>query len=157
MWAVLAAPFLLSTDLRTVKPEIKELLLNRDIIAVDQDDLGIQGRMINKGNGIEVWAKKVLPKIGDNYSYAVAFVSRRTDGHPHAFDVTLKDLTLENKFGYQVKVRKRIIAWIHFCKSSRFQDLFNLKRNVYHFTHNDTFEERVNPTGANFYKFIPLE
>lgn len=110
MWAVLAAPFLLSTDLRTVKPEIKELLLNRDIIAVDQDDLGIQGRMINKGNGIEVWAKKVLPKIGDNYSYAVAFVSRRTDGHPHAFDVTLKDLTLENKFGYQVKVRKRIIA-----------------------------------------------
>jgi alpha-galactosidase len=105
VWAILAAPFLISTDIRTMKPEIKELLLNRDIIAIDQDALGIQGIQVNKGNGVEVWAKKVLPKVGDHYSYAVAFVSRRTDGHPHAFDVTLKDLQLDNKFGYQVKVK----------------------------------------------------
>lgn len=105
IWAILAAPFLISTDIRTMKPEIKQLLQNREIIAVDQDDLGIQGKVINKGNGIEVWARQVLPKVGNHYSYAIAFVSRRTDGHPHAFDVSLKDLNLENKFGYQVKVR----------------------------------------------------
>lgn len=104
VWAILAAPFLISTDVRTIKPEIKELLLNRDIIAVDQDDLGIQGRVINKGNGIEVWARQVLPKVGDHYSYAIAYVSRRTDGHPYAFNVTLKDLNLQSQFGYQVKV-----------------------------------------------------
>lgn len=105
VWAIIAAPFLISTDLRTIKPEIKELLLNREIIAVDQDPLGIQGKLVNKGNGIEVWARKVLPKVGDEYSYAIAFVSRRVDGHPHEFPISLKDLSLKSKFGYQVKVK----------------------------------------------------
>lgn len=106
IWAVLAAPFLLSNDLKTVKPEIKELLLNRDIIAVDQDALGIQGRLVNKGFGIEVWSRKVLPKVNGQYSYAIAFASRRTDGHPYPIQITLKDLKLENKYGYQVKVSR---------------------------------------------------
>jgi len=105
IWAVLAAPFLLSNDLRTIKPEIKELILNREVIAVDQDPLGIQGRLVNKGNGIGVWARPVLPIVKGQYSYAVAFVSTRTDGHPYPFQVTLKDLSLVNEFGYQVKVK----------------------------------------------------
>lgn len=84
-------------------------MLNRDIIAVDQDDLGIQGRQVNKGNGMEVWTRPILPKVNEQLSYAVAFVSRRTDGHPHDFNVTLKDLNLENEFGYQVKVEKNTI------------------------------------------------
>lgn len=106
VWAILAAPFLISNDLRNIKPEIKELLLNREIIKVDQDPLGIQGIRLDKGNNIEVWAKKVLPKVGNEYSYAVAFVSRRTDGHPFAFNITLKEFgVLQNEFGYQVKVR----------------------------------------------------
>jgi hypothetical protein len=106
VWAILAAPLLISNDLRDIKPEIKDLLLNRDIIQIDQDPLGIQGTKIDSGAGIEVWARKVLPKVGDEYSYAVAFVSRRTDGHPYAFNATLKDFgVLQNKFGYQVKVR----------------------------------------------------
>lgn len=109
VWAILAAPFLISTDLRTIKPEIKELLLNREIIAVDQDPLGIQGRLIDRGNGIEVWTRKILPKVGEEYSYAVAFVSRRADGHPHEFPISLKALSLENKFGYQVKVKVTLI------------------------------------------------
>ncbi|CRK86297.1 CLUMA_CG000061, isoform A [Clunio marinus] len=139
VWAILAAPFLLSTDLRTIKPEMKELILNRDIIAVNQDSLGIQGRRVNSGNGIEAWARKIMPIVKEEHSYAIAFVSRRTDGHPHAFNVTLKDLQLTNKFGYIVK------------------DLFNTHRATYQFLQTDEFEERVNPTGANFYKFIPIE
>lgn len=108
IWAILAAPFLLSTDLRTIKPEIKELLLNRDIIAVDQDALGIQGRLINKGYDIEIWARPVLPIVNGQQSYAIAFTSRRTDGHPYGFKVTLNDLNLKNEFGYIVKVGKII-------------------------------------------------
>lgn len=105
VWAILAAPFLISNDLRAIKPEIKELLLNKEIIAIDQDPLGIQGKRVNQGYSMEIWARKVLPKVGENYSFAVAFVSRRTDGHPYAFNVTLKDFGLENQLGYEVKVR----------------------------------------------------
>ncbi|CAG9798318.1 unnamed protein product [Chironomus riparius] len=139
IWAIIASPFLLSTDLRTITPEIKELLLNREIIAIDQDPLGIQGKQLKKGYGIEVWVRPVLPRIGNEYSYAVAFVSRRTDGHGYAFPYTLADLELKNKNGYIVK------------------DLFNLKRSTFEMQENDMTEERVNPTGANFYKFTPIE
>jgi len=46
VWAILAAPLLMSTDLKNVKPEFKEILQNKKIIAVNQDRLGIQGRRI---------------------------------------------------------------------------------------------------------------
>lgn len=106
VWAILAAPFLISNDLRDIKPEIKELLLNKEIIKVDQDRLGIQGLRVNVGNGIEVWTRPVEPIIDGFYSYAVALVSRRTDGHPHGFNVTLKELSLDYANGYFVKVSK---------------------------------------------------
>jgi alpha-galactosidase len=138
IWAVIAAPFLLSNDLRTIKPEIKELLLNREIIAIDQDALGLQGKQVKKGNGIEVWVRQVLPRVDNEYSYAVAFVSRRTDGHGYAFPYSLNDLQFKNENGYMVK------------------DLFNSDRDSFELLQNVTIEERVNPTGANFYKFTPI-
>lgn len=48
IWAILAAPLLMSVDLRTIRPEYKAILQNKKIIAVDQDPLGIQGRRIYK-------------------------------------------------------------------------------------------------------------
>jgi alpha-galactosidase len=139
IWAVIAAPFLLSTDLRTIKPEIKELLLNREIIAVNQDPMGIQGKRVTTGSRIDIWTRPVTPVIGDEYSFAVAFTSRRTDGHGHPFNYTLADLNLSNKYGYEVK------------------DLFDAKRATFRVQLSGYVEERVNPTGANFYKFTPLK
>lgn len=51
VWAVMAAPLLISTDLATIKPEFKNILLNRDIIAVDQDKMGKQGIRVWKMAG----------------------------------------------------------------------------------------------------------
>jgi alpha-N-acetylgalactosaminidase len=47
VWAILAAPLLMSTELRDVKPEYKAILQNKAILAVNQDVLGIQGSRIN--------------------------------------------------------------------------------------------------------------
>ena len=44
----MAAPLIMSTDLRNIREESKALLLNRGAIAVNQDRLGIQGRRIHK-------------------------------------------------------------------------------------------------------------
>lgn len=46
VWSILAAPLLMSVDLATIRPEFKEVLLNKDIIAIDQDELGKQGLMV---------------------------------------------------------------------------------------------------------------
>lgn len=50
----MGAPLLISNDLAKVRPEIKELLLNKAIIRVNQDPLGIQGRLVKTVNKIEV-------------------------------------------------------------------------------------------------------
>lgn len=51
LWTVMAAPLLMSTDLRTISPSAKEILQNRLMIQINQDPLGIQGRRIVKVRG----------------------------------------------------------------------------------------------------------
>lgn len=58
MWAMMAAPLLTGNDVRTMTDETKAILLNPEIIAVDQDPLGVQGRkVLDRGYGAQVWAK----------------------------------------------------------------------------------------------------
>jgi alpha-galactosidase len=57
MWAMLAAPLLAGNDLRSMPDEIKQILTNRDVIAIDQDKLGKQGFRVSKDGRTEVWAK----------------------------------------------------------------------------------------------------
>lgn len=54
LWAILAAPLLMSTDLKNIRPEFAEILLNKPIIAVNQDPLGIQGLRVKQDKNIEV-------------------------------------------------------------------------------------------------------
>lgn len=48
LWTVLAAPLLMSTDLRTISPQNMDILQNPLMIKINQDPLGIQGRRILK-------------------------------------------------------------------------------------------------------------
>jgi len=57
MWALLAAPLIAGNDLRAMSPEIREILLNQEVIAIDQDSLGKPGMRISKDGDSEVWSK----------------------------------------------------------------------------------------------------
>jgi alpha-galactosidase len=57
MWAMLAAPLLAGNDLPNMKPEIKSILTNRDVIAIDQDRLGKQGSRAYTEGEVEVWTR----------------------------------------------------------------------------------------------------
>lgn len=57
LWSIMAAPLLIGTDLRTIKPDALKILLNKDVIAVDQDPLGVQGKQVSGANGIHVIVK----------------------------------------------------------------------------------------------------
>lgn len=48
LWAIMAAPLLMSNDLRQISPQAKALLQNKDVIAINQDALGKQGYRITK-------------------------------------------------------------------------------------------------------------
>jgi len=57
LWSIMAAPLLIGTDLRTIKPDALQILLNKDVIAVDQDPLGVQGKQVRDADGIHVIVK----------------------------------------------------------------------------------------------------
>lgn len=46
IWAILAAPLLMSNKLTHVRPEFKEILQNKEVIKINQDTLGIQGTRV---------------------------------------------------------------------------------------------------------------
>lgn len=103
LWAVLAAPLMISADLRTISPVYKKIILNRDVIAVDQDELGIQGRRIYSYKKLEIWRRPILPMASVEYSYAIAFLNLRDTGEPSELTKSLKELGLDAEFGYLVK------------------------------------------------------
>ena len=48
LWSIMAAPLIMSTDLRTIKVEFKSILLNKHVIKINQDPMGIQGRRVQR-------------------------------------------------------------------------------------------------------------
>ncbi|XP_059616655.1 alpha-N-acetylgalactosaminidase-like [Phlebotomus argentipes] len=138
IWAILAAPLLMSNDLDRIRPEFREILQNREIIAVNQDPLGMQGRRIRYTNNIEVWVRPITPSWGVNYSYAVAFVSHRTDGAPYTLNLDAKSLGLKSP-----------LYMVHdlYDKSSRSRFMASRSSKL---------RVRINPSGVVFYKFEAL-
>jgi alpha-galactosidase len=57
LWAVMAAPLILGMDMRYVDEPTLKIILNRDVIAIDQDPLGIPGRRIRRDGQLEVFAR----------------------------------------------------------------------------------------------------
>ncbi|XP_067663449.1 alpha-galactosidase A-like isoform X2 [Haliotis asinina] len=62
LWSMWAAPLLVSADLRNIRPESKSLLLNKGVLAVNQDPLGIPGTVRMMVGQISVWTRPILPR-----------------------------------------------------------------------------------------------
>lgn len=56
LWALIKAPLLLANDLRSIPTETMDIISNPEIIALNQDALGIQGYKRSSEDGLEVWA-----------------------------------------------------------------------------------------------------
>ena len=86
MWAMLAAPLLAGNDLPNMKPEIKAILTNKDVIAIDQDKLGHQGTRAYADGEVEVWTRHLA---GGAMAIAVLNVGEnRYSTHPFHLDLT---------------------------------------------------------------------
>jgi alpha-galactosidase len=57
LWAILAAPLIAGNDLTKMTPATLKILTNREVIAVDQDKLGEQGRRVWKQGDLEIWTR----------------------------------------------------------------------------------------------------
>ncbi len=86
LWALMAAPLIINADIRKLDPEsphfdqawadrIKPLLLNHEVIAVDQDPLGVQGTRVAFDGDADVWAKTL-----QDGAFAVGLLNRADKG-----------------------------------------------------------------------------
>jgi alpha-galactosidase len=57
LWAMLAAPLLAGNDLHAMSQETRDILVNKEVIAIDQDTLGRQGRRASKEGAGEIWMR----------------------------------------------------------------------------------------------------
>jgi alpha-galactosidase len=57
LWAMMAAPLIAGNDVAAMSDATRAILLNKEVIAVDQDRLGIQGRRVRKDGDSELWVK----------------------------------------------------------------------------------------------------
>ncbi|CAH0551475.1 unnamed protein product [Brassicogethes aeneus] len=68
IWAILAAPLIMSVDLRAISDESADILQHPKLIRINQDPLGIQGELVKivsliKGNSTPVFFSTLLKKL----------------------------------------------------------------------------------------------
>lgn len=89
IWAMLAAPLIAGNDLRKMTKETLEILTNAEVIAINQDKLGIQAFRYNKQGDLETWIKPL-----SNGEWAICFLNRGDASQKVDFD--FKGLIIED-------------------------------------------------------------
>lgn len=136
IWAILAAPLLMSADMDTIRAEDRAVLLNREAIAVNQDRLGIPGRRIYNKNDQQVWIRFLE---GD--AVAVVLVNHNTDGMPRLMSFNPSSIGINKKASYSIL------------------NIFEPDQKYPHYKpgRNATVKYRVHVSGCVFLRFNPAD
>jgi alpha-galactosidase len=84
MWCMLAAPLIAGNDLRNMSTETKNILINKDAIAINQDKLGVEGFAYAEKDSVETWLKPL-----ENGNWAICFLNRSTK--PISFEMNWQE------------------------------------------------------------------
>ncbi|KAM9181062.1 alpha-galactosidase A [Dugong dugon] len=127
LWAIMAAPLLMSNDLRHISPQAKALLQDKDVIAINQDLLGKQGYLLRKEDKFEVWERPL-----SNLAWAVAIRSLLEIGGPLSHTISVASLG-------------RAVACNPACLITQ---LLPVKKELGFFEWTSVLKTRINPTGT---------
>jgi len=105
LWCILAAPLMAGNDITKMSPEIASILTNKEVVAVDQDPLGMQGRRVKREGDFEVWSKQL-----SDGGRAVALLNRSSKegqisvkwsdiGYPDSLSASVRDLWAKEDMG----------------------------------------------------------
>ena len=105
MWCLLAAPLMAGNDIRNMTAGIHDILTNKEVIAIDQDPLGREGRRVKRADGLEVWARQLadggravalLNRTGAEANISVSWTDL---GYPDHVPAKVRDLWAEKDLG----------------------------------------------------------
>ena len=96
LWCLLAAPLMAGNDLRSMSEDVRAILTSPELIAVDQDPLGIPGDLVKQWVGSEIWARPLA-----DGSFAVALFDRADEDREIA--VWWDDVGIDKKTRVRVR------------------------------------------------------
>ena len=105
MWCLLAAPLMAGNDIRSMSADIHDILTNKEVIAIDQDPLGREGRRVKRADGLEVWAKQLadggraVALLNRTAAEANITVSWTALGYPDHVPAKVRDLWAKKDLG----------------------------------------------------------
>jgi alpha-galactosidase len=122
-WALLASPLMAGNDVRSMAPDIKDILTNSEVIAVNQDKLGREGRRVVKNGDLEVWAKplsdgsRAVILFNRGTSESDVSVSWEQIGYPNHLPAKVRDLWAHKDLGsfsgtYSAKVGSHSVVMV---------------------------------------------
>lgn len=113
LWALMAAPLIAGNDIANMDEATRAILLNTDVIAVNQDPLGAQGRRVRDDGDLEVWSKP----LADGSRAVILFnrgaatqtiaVNWTELGYPAGLQAEVRDLWAKKSLG---KMKGRFAA-----------------------------------------------
>jgi alpha-galactosidase len=127
LWAVVSAPFILGNDVRSMSAATKDILLNKEIIAVDQDEATKPGTKMLSDDKRDIWVKQ----LKDGSKAVVLFNKEDTDA---TLTLSFKDIGAAEK----AKIRD---LWAHANKG----------------TFTGTYTAKVAPHGVAMIKLVAVK
>jgi alpha-galactosidase len=104
MWCMLAAPLMAGNDIRKMSKGTKKILMNKEVIALDQDSLGKQAVRYKDFGDYEIWVKELK---GDEL--AIAFLNKGDN----SFNIIVKWRNILRKFELSKNIYKIKDLWQH--------------------------------------------
>uniref|UniRef100_A0A3B4X814 Alpha-galactosidase n=1 Tax=Seriola lalandi dorsalis TaxID=1841481 RepID=A0A3B4X814_SERLL len=153
LWAIMAAPLIMSNDLRNLDNSARAILQNKVAIAINQDPLGIQGRrLLQEKSRVQVYWRPL-----SHSASSLVFLSLRTDmpflyhcsldklnyeaGNYEAYDVftdsTVTGLNVTTEFTVSINP-SGVVMWYVYPRSSQADTV-----------HRRVSESRVHPAGPD--------
>lgn len=87
IWCIACSPLMIGCDIRNMEKDTAVLLTNREVLAINQDKLGIPGRRVKRVGNCDVWQKPLA-----DGGTAVALLNRGSNGQD--FTLRARDIGL---------------------------------------------------------------
>uniref|UniRef100_A0A2P2JQD6 Alpha-galactosidase n=1 Tax=Rhizophora mucronata TaxID=61149 RepID=A0A2P2JQD6_RHIMU len=122
VWALMKAPLLIGCDVRSASRHALRIIRNKEVIDVNQDPLGVQGRKIRSKAGLEIWAgplsrKKVVVVLWNrSLSKAPISVSWREIGLSAHSSAIVRDIWAHSIVSSRKRRGLTAIVAPHDCK-----------------------------------------
>lgn len=96
MWCIMNSPLLLGNDLRDMTQQTLQIITNKEVIALNQDELGYQARRLDKQDEVELWAKPLVSTTSG--SIGVALLNRSTEIAEYSLDIAKLGINTNKSF-----------------------------------------------------------